>query len=64
MEGLGTLSRLGLEGLLLFMYLNYFSNGSFTAWRAAERFFAEFFGFPSITHAGVILCLHLSFPFS
>ena len=23
LEGLGTLGRLGLEGLLLFMYLNY-----------------------------------------
>ena len=29
LEGLGALGRLGLEGLLLFMYPNYFSSGSF-----------------------------------
>ena len=45
LEGLGALSRLGLEGLLLFMYLNLFSSRSFIVWRAAERFFAKFFGF-------------------
>ena len=45
LEGLGALDRLGMEGLLLFMYPNYFSSGSFTAWRAAKRFFAEFFNF-------------------
>ena len=45
MEGLGTLGRLGLEGLLLFVYLNLLSSDRFTAWRAAEKFFAEFFGF-------------------
>ena len=28
MEGLGALGRLGLEGLLLFMYLNLLSSGS------------------------------------
>ena len=44
-EGLGTLGRLGLEGLLLFVYPNWFSSWSFTAWRAAKRFFIEFFGF-------------------
>ena len=32
----------------------------FTTWRAAERFFAEFFG-SSITRLDVILCLHPSF---
>ena len=45
MEGLGALGRLGLEGLLLFVYPNWLSSGSITAWRAAERFFAEFFYF-------------------
>ena len=29
LEGLGALGGLGLEGLLLFMYPNYFSSGSF-----------------------------------
>ena len=45
LEGLSALGRLGLEGLLLFMYPNWFSSGSFTTWSAAERFFAEFFSF-------------------
>ena len=31
LEGLGVLGRLGLEGLLLFMYPNWFSSESFTA---------------------------------
>ena len=33
------MGRLGLEGLLLFV------SDRFTAWKAAEWFFAEFFGF-------------------
>ena len=45
LEYLGTLGRLGLEGLLLFVYLNLLSSDRFTAWRAAEKFFAQFFGF-------------------
>ena len=45
MEGLGTLGRLVLEGLLLFVYPNLLSSGSITTWRAAERFFVEFFNF-------------------
>ena len=45
LEGLGALSILGLEGLLLFMSLNLFSSRSFTVWRVAERFFTNFFGF-------------------
>ena len=36
------------------------SCGSITAWRAVERFFAEFFSFLLITSLGIILCLHLS----
>ena len=39
---------LGLESLLLFVYHNLLSSGSIyrlEGWRAAERFFAEFFGF-------------------
>ena len=45
MEGLGALGRLGLEGLLLLVYPNLLSSGRFTAWRAAERFYAEYFNF-------------------
>ena len=45
LEGLGTLVRLGLEGLLLFVYPNLLSNDRFTAWRVVERFFAEVFDF-------------------
>ena len=43
LEGLGTLGRLGLEGLLLFMYSNF--SGLLTAWKAAERFYAKDFDF-------------------
>ena len=45
LKGLSALGRLGLEGLLLFMYPNWFSSGLFTVWRAAEWFSTEFFGF-------------------
>ena len=41
LEGLGTLVRLGLEGLLLFVYPNLLSNDRFTTWRVVDRFFAE-----------------------
>ena len=39
------MGRLGLEGLLLFMYSNLFTSGSISTWRVVERFFVEFFGF-------------------
>ena len=45
LEGSSTWGKLSLEGLLLFVYSNLFSSGSITAWRVAERFFAEFFDF-------------------
>ena len=45
LEGLGTLGRLGLKGLLLSCIPTYCLVDRFTAWRAAERFFAEFFDF-------------------
>ena len=45
LEGSGALGRLGLKGLFLFVYLNWLSSGLITAWRAAERFYAEYFGF-------------------
>ena len=44
LEGLGTLGRLDLEGLLLLSQL-YSLVDHFTVWRAAEKFFAKFFGF-------------------
>ena len=37
--------RLGLEGLLLFVYSNSFSSGSIYYLEVAERFFAKFFNF-------------------
>ena len=44
LEGLGTLGRLDLEGLLLLSQL-YSLVDHFTVWRAVEKFFAKFFGF-------------------
>ena len=63
LEGLGTSGRLGLKGLLLFMYPNRFSSGSFTAWRAVERFFAEFFGFLFDNTSLCYLCVASLFPY-
>ena len=67
MEGLNTLGRLGLEGLLLFMYPNYISSGLLTVWRAAERFYAEGYGFlfdnASLCYPCVCIFLPLSLPF-
>ena len=45
MEGLGALGILGLEGLLLFMIPTDCLVDRFIAWRAVERFYAEYFGF-------------------
>ena len=45
LEGSSTWGRLGLEGLLLFVYFNLFSSGSIAVWRAVERFYAKYFGF-------------------
>ena len=59
-RGLSTWGRLGLESLLLFVYSNLFSSGSITAWRVAERFFAEFFGFLFDNTSACYLCLHSS----
>ena len=63
MEGLGTLGKLGLEGLLLFMYPNYIFSGLLTAWRAAERFYAEGFGFLFDNILCVVFVFASSFPF-
>ena len=45
LEGSSTWCKLSLEGLLLFVSSTYSLVDRFTAWRAVERFFAEFFGF-------------------
>ena len=45
LEDSSILGRLGLEGLLLFVYSNLFTSGSISTWRAAKKFFIEFFGF-------------------
>ena len=62
MEGLGILGRLGLEDLLLFMYPTLFSSGLLTAWRAAEKFFAEYFGFLFDNTSPGYLCVCISLP--
>ena len=64
LEGLGTSGRLGLEGLLLFMYPTTFSSGLLTAWRAAERFYAESFGFLFDNTSCVVLVFAFLFPLS
>ena len=61
MEDLGTLDRLGLESLYYSCIPIIFFSGLFTAWRAAEKFYAEGFDSSSITHCVLSLCLHLSF---
>ena len=64
LEGLGTLGRLGLEGLLLFIIPTTFSSGLLTAWRAAERFYAESFGFLFDNTSCVVRVFASSFSFS
>ena len=62
MEGLSALGRLGLDGLLLFVYPNLLFSGSIIAWRAAERFFDEFFGFLFDNTSACYLVFAFSFP--
>ena len=64
MKDLGTLDRLGLEGLLLFMYPNLLSSGSIYRLEGAERFFAEFFGFLFDNTSPCYLVVASLFPFS
>ena len=60
-RGSSTLGRLSLEGLLVSLYSNLFTNGSFQL-RGSQRGFSPSFSvFSLITHHRVILCLHLSF---
>ena len=60
--GLGTLDRLGLEGLLLLYIPTTFSSGLVTARRAAERFYAEGFGFLFDNTSCVVLVFASLFP--
>ena len=64
MEGSSTLSRLDLEGLLLFVYYNLFTSGSISTWRVVERFFAEFFGFLFDNMSWCYLVFASLFPYS
>ena len=59
---LGILGRLGLEGLLLFMYPTSFSSGLLTAWNVAERFYAEDFGFLFNNTSLYYFCVCISLP--
>ena len=58
LEGLGTLGRLGLEGLLP----TSFFSGLLTAWRAAKRFYAENFGFLFDNTSLCCLCICIPLP--
>ena len=64
MKGLDTLGRLGLEGLLLFMYPTTFSSGLLTTWRVAERFYAKGFGFLFDNTSLCYPCVCISHPLS
>ena len=46
LEGLGALGRLGLEGLLLFVYPPLFSSGSFYPLESNEEVFRRVLRFP------------------
>ena len=60
LEGLGTEGRLGLKGLLLTIISQLIVQWIDFYWRAAERFFNEFFGFLFDKMSRCYLCLHLS----
>ena len=68
LEGLGALSKLGLEGLLLSCIPTNFLMDHFTTWRAVERFLAEFFSFlfDNTCRCYLYVCFSLpySFPFN
>ena len=46
LDGLGALGRLGLEGLLLFMYPNFILNGSFYCLQGDGEIFRQVLWFP------------------
>ena len=64
LEGLGTLGKLGLEGLLLFVYPNLLFSGSIYRLEGSGEVFRRILQFFSITHRRIILYLHSLFPYS
>ena len=62
LEGLGTLGRLGLEGLLLSCIPTLFYSGLLTVWRAAKRFYVEDFRFLFDNTSLCCLCVCISLP--
>ena len=61
LEGLGTLGRLILEGLLLFMYPNYIFQQIIDCLKCGKEVLCREFRFPLQQHIVVLsLCLHLS----
>ena len=64
MEGLSTFGRLGLEGYCCSCIPTIFSSGLLTAWRVAERFYAEGFSFLFDNTLLCCLCVCISLPLS
>ena len=62
LEGLGTLGRLGIEVFCCSCIPTTFFSGLFTAWRAAERFYAEGFGFLFDNTSCVVLVFASLYP--
>ena len=62
LEGLGTLGRLGLVGLLLFIYPNFIFWWIIDCLEMAERFYAENFSFLFDNTSLCCLCVYISLP--
>ena len=62
MDGLGALGRLGLEGLLLFVYPNLFSSGSIYRLEGGGEVYAEYFDFLFDNTSVCYLVLAFFFP--
>ena len=60
LEGLGTLGKLGLEGLLLVVYPNLLFSGSIYRLGGSGEVFRRILQFFSITHRRIILYLYFS----
>ena len=64
LEGLGTLNRLSLEGLLLFVYPNLLSSGLIYHLEGGGEVFVEFFGFLFNNTSRCYLVFASFFPYS
>ena len=62
LEGLGTLGRLGLKGLLLFVYPNLLSSRSIYRLEGCGEVFRRVLWFPLRYHIAVLSCICISFP--